>query len=114
MRTAMRGMIRDLGVEITNRRVLQWVEWAYTQTPPRETAFETGMTELIASLEVPSGVKTAPGVKHPKQPKLPTPVVGASMVKAKKRSRAALWLFLLMLVGGGAYAAWYFDLIRYI
>jgi serine/threonine-protein kinase len=113
MRTAMQGMIRDLGVEITNRRVLQWVEWAYTQTPPNDFE-ETGMTELIASLERPSGVKTAPGVKHPKPPKLPTPVVGASLVKAKKRSRAVLWLFLLLLVGGGAYAAWYFDLLAYI
>jgi serine/threonine-protein kinase len=112
MRTAMQGMIRDLGVEITNRRVLQWIEWAFTQQPVEKVKREeSGVNELIESLERPSGIRTSPGIKRPK---LPTPVVGASIIKQKKRSRVLLWLFLLLLLGGGAYAAWYFDLARYI
>lgn len=109
MRTALQGMIRDLGVEITNRRVLQWVEWAYTQTPLPE---ESGVNELIEMLDKPSGIRTEPGIKRPK---LPTPVVGAQMVKRQKRGRTLVWLLVLLaLAAGGAYAAWYLDLARYL
>lgn len=102
LRTAMQGMIRDLGIEITNRRVLQWVEWAFTQKPLEE---KSGVSELIQMLERPSMVKTNPGMKPVKQPKLPTPVVGAKMVKSRRRSRALLWVLIVLLVLAGAGAA---------
>jgi serine/threonine-protein kinase len=109
MRTAMQGMIRDLGVEITSRRVLQWVEWAFTQKPLEE---KSGVSELIALLEKPSKVKTNPGAK---QPKLPTPVKGAPTIKSRRRSRALLWVVLVLLVlAGGAAALWQWGIPGYV
>jgi serine/threonine-protein kinase len=107
LRTAMQGMIRDLGVEITNRRVLQWVEWAFTQKPLEE---KSGVSELIQMLERPSTVKTTPGIKRPK---LPTPVVGGKMVQARRRSRVLGLLILLVLVGAGA-ALWQWGIPGYL
>jgi serine/threonine-protein kinase len=113
LRTAMQGMVRDLGVEITNRRVLQWVEWAFTQKPVEDSR---EVSELIAMLEKPSMIKTNPGAKRPKLPTpVKTPVKGAPTIKTRRRSRWLLWLVLLLaLAGGGAYAAWYYDLVRYL
>jgi eukaryotic-like serine/threonine-protein kinase len=112
LRTAMQGMIRDLGVEITNRRVLQWVEWAYTQKPAEE---QSGVSELIQLLERPSAVKTAPGAKPAKQPKLPTPVSGAHPIKPRHKSHRLLWLLLTLLVLAGAGAAlWQWGIPGYL
>ena len=111
LRTAMQGMIRDLGIEITSRRVLQWVEWAFTQKPLEE---KSGVTELIQLLEKPSVAKTVPGFKSVKQPKLPTPVVGAKMVKARRRSRALLWLLILLVLVGAGAALWQWGIPGYL
>ena len=131
MRVALRNEIRELGIEITDRRVLQWVEWAFSQDPKR--AETSGMNELIELLDdsretlrdkptvnttVPTAVKAPPGsrttsgIRTPtgtKRPKLPTPVVGAQMVKRRRRGRVLVWLLILALLGGGAYAAYYYD-----
>src|SRR6185312_5716196 len=100
MRTAMQGMIRDLGVEITSRRVLQWVEWAFTQKPVEDS---NEVSELIAMLEKPSMIKTNPGARRPK---LPTPVKSAPTIKTRRRSRWLLWLVLLLALAGGGAALW--------
>jgi len=135
MRVALRNEIRELGIEITDRRVLQWVEWAFSQDPKR--AETSGMNELMEMLDepadepskpsvnttVPTSVKAPPalrttqGLRTPpgnKRPKLPTPVVGAQMVKRRRRGRMFVWLLVLLVLGGGGYAAYYYDLIRYV
>jgi eukaryotic-like serine/threonine-protein kinase len=130
MRVALRNEVRDLGIEITDRRVLQWVEWAFSQDPKRPET--SGMNELIELLDdsretlrdkptihttAPTSVKTPPGIRTPtgtKRPKLPTPVVGAQMVKRRRRGRVFLWLLVLAVLAGGAYAAYFFDLLRYV
>ncbi|MBV8757626.1 MAG: serine/threonine protein kinase [Deltaproteobacteria bacterium] len=125
MRVALRNCVRELGIEITDRRVLQWVEWAFSQDPDR--AETSGMNELMDLLDtgeaepsVETSAPTTPGVRAPsgvrtpsgiKRPKLPTPVVGAQMVK-RRRGRRLVWLLLVALLGGGAYAAYYYDLIH--
>ncbi len=127
MRVALRNCVRELGIEITDRRVLQWVEWAFSHDPTAAGRAETsGMNELmdlldtgeenlettaptVPGIRTPSGVRTTSGIKRPK---LPTPVVGAQMVK-RRRGRRFAWLVLLLAVlGGGAYAAYYYDLIH--
>jgi len=127
MRVALRNEIRELGIEITDRRVLQWVEWAFSQDPKR--AETSGMNELMEMLDEPESVNTTlptvkeskpprpPGIRTPtgtKRPKLPTPVVGQQMVKRRRRGRVFVWLLVLALLGGGAYSAYYYDLIRYV
>ena len=129
MRVALRNCIREMGIEVTDRRVLQWVEWAFSHDPTR--AETSGMNELldlldtgeesletssptVPGIKTPPGVRPSPGFRTPsgiKRPKLPTPVVGAQMVKRRRRGRW-LWLLLLALLGGGAYAAYYYDLIH--
>jgi serine/threonine protein kinase len=118
MRVALRNETRELGIEITDRRVLQWVEWAFSQDPKRPET--SGVNALIEMLDAPSVNTTVPTVKESRtptgirRPKLPTPVVGAQMVKRRRRGRIFIWLAVLALLGGGAYAAYYYDLIRYV
>ncbi|HSN29085.1 MAG TPA: serine/threonine-protein kinase, partial [Kofleriaceae bacterium] len=48
MRVALRNCVRELGIEITDRRVLQWVEWAFSHDPTAASRPETsGMNELM-------------------------------------------------------------------
>jgi serine/threonine protein kinase len=53
MRTAITNVVRSHGAAITNQEVIEWVEWAFRQEPPKE---DSGLVRVIASLGEPSRV----------------------------------------------------------
>ena len=101
MRVALRNEIRELGIEITDRRVLQWVEWAFSQDPRR--AETSGMNELIESLDdsretlrdKPSDKQsvntTVPTVKSSKRRRASAPRPAPSARSCRRRSWARRW-----------------------
>jgi serine/threonine protein kinase len=83
MRNALRTEVAELGAQITNKQVMAWVEWAFSQTQAEE---RSGVSELIKLLDQPSKAnitidpdpETAVGLpaytikRRDKQPELPT------------------------------------------
>jgi serine/threonine protein kinase len=53
MRTAITGVAQSIGAQVTNQQVLEWVQWAFEQKPPKE---DTGLVRVIDSLGDPSDV----------------------------------------------------------
>ena len=53
MRTAITNAMEAFGPRVTNQQVLEWVEWAFKQEPPKE---DSGLVRAIDSLDDPSGV----------------------------------------------------------
>jgi serine/threonine protein kinase len=51
LRNALLGEIDERGAHMTNRQVLSWVEWAFSQRAPRDD--RSGVSELIAMLDQP-------------------------------------------------------------
>jgi serine/threonine protein kinase len=116
MRNALRGEIKDLHAHISNRQVLQWVEYAFSQTPENE---RSGVSELISMLDkvsdepmitIEPDPDTAPGrptatiKRRLKQPKLPS---------APSRARVRWWFIaLLLVVAAAAGAVEYFGVDR--
>jgi serine/threonine-protein kinase len=108
VRTALRGEIAERGCAISNRQVMAWVEWAFSQTTREE---RSGVSELIALLDQPKeptiiidpDPDTSPGrpaatiKRRVKQPKLPT---APSRIRGGWRVR--WWLVVLLLLAGGA------------
>jgi len=118
MRTALRGEISELHAHISNRQVLQWVEWAFSQAPEDERHDRSGLSELISMLDKPSepmitiepDPDTAPGrptstlKRRLKQPKLPS---------APSRLRVRWWFIaLLVLAAAAAGVVEYFGVDR--
>jgi serine/threonine-protein kinase len=133
MKTALADVAAELQTVITNQQLVQWCEWAFTQEPPGD---RSELSQLINLLEQPSrpsspstksaGKKRAPSVVRRTEvavgaagrtgkPRLfSTPRVGASIAKrGQPGARRVLWLLLLLtIVGGGAYAAWFYGFIE--
>jgi serine/threonine-protein kinase len=108
MRNALRGEIAELGAHISNRQVLAWVEWAFSQTSRYDE--RSGVSELIAMLDQPSAPmiiidpdpETAPGRpsakihRRTKEPRMPTAATHRGWWRVR------WWLVLLLLLAGGA------------
>ncbi len=111
MRTALINATTELQATVSNDQLAQWVEWAFSQAPPGE---ESELSQLIKILEVPS----RPSGRVPasfdrgtaaKQPSQPVKVVPRPTAPAPPARGWLVALFVLVLLGGGAYAAYYFG-----
>jgi serine/threonine-protein kinase len=112
MRNALRSEIAEIGAQISNRQVIAWVEWAFSQTGVRD---RSGVSELISMLDQPSEpmiiIEPDPETsasrpsarlkRRSKAPKLPT---APSWFRGWWRVR---WWFVLLLVA--AAATWTVD-----
>jgi serine/threonine protein kinase len=112
MRNALLAEISEMRARISDRQVIAWVEWAFSQ---HAVAERSGVSELIAMLEQPSAPmiildpdpETAPGrppvsIKRREQaPRLPS-------LSSRRSPRARWWLIaLLLLVAAAAFAIEY-------
>jgi eukaryotic-like serine/threonine-protein kinase len=117
MKTALADVAEELQTVVTNAQLVQWVEWAFTQEPPDD---RSELSQLITLLEQPSRPSEKSLAKKrdtpaaPRKPRMfSTPRVGASIAKRKQGASRALWLLLLLaIVGGAAYAAWFYGYIE--
>jgi serine/threonine-protein kinase len=132
MKKALADVAADLQTQVTNQQLVQWVEWAFTQTPPGERG---ELSQLIKLLEQPSKVSAEaanggvrptsvdqrtevklgePRERRPLRQRLfSTPRIGAAIAKRRLSGgrRTGTLLLLLLLVAAGAYAAWYHGYI---
>jgi len=113
MRNALRTEVAELGAQITNKQVIAWVEWAFSQTSSEE---RSGVSELIKLLDQPS----KPMIQIPADPDTSG---GRPIVAFKRRdkqpnlpSAPSPWrrwwrwpLLLLLVMALGAAAAWALD-----
>ncbi|HEY5921285.1 MAG TPA: serine/threonine-protein kinase [Kofleriaceae bacterium] len=126
MRTALANVAAEVRNAVSNAQMMEWIQWAFTQTPGTE---RSGVSQLIELLEKPSkpGVhpsksaaaptgKRDPGddrtvPRYPNAPSrrrlFPTPRIGAAMITRHGRGRSVLLWLLLLLVAAGVGAAAY-------
>jgi eukaryotic-like serine/threonine-protein kinase len=133
MKTALADVATKLQTVVSNQQLVEWVEWAFTQEPLDERSDLSQLINLLEQPSRPSGKgpakKRASSVvrrtevavggarddasRKRKERLFSTPQVGASIAKRKHGASRALWLLLLLaIVGGGAYAAWFYGYVE--
>jgi eukaryotic-like serine/threonine-protein kinase len=133
MKKALADVAAKLQTLISNKQLVEWVEWSFTQEPPDD---HSDLSQLINLLEQPShpsgkqpakkrassvvrrtevtvGAAKGDESRKRKERLFSTPQVGASIAKRKQGGGRVLWLLLLLaIVACGAYAAWYYGLVE--
>jgi serine/threonine-protein kinase len=101
--------------QLTHQQLVAWVEWAFSQKvpPPREDSAISALAEIIESREV-KVIAELPAISEAmlqrRRESVAMMPIGEALLARRKPSR--LWLvLLLLLVAGGAVAAWRFGVL---
>jgi serine/threonine protein kinase len=85
MRNAIANAMQAVGPRVTNQQVLEWVEWAFKQEPPKE---DSGLVRVIDSLDEPSAIAPDHGHEPEAEEGDPAPGVGAGPRRPRPGSEA--------------------------
>lgn len=116
MRTALVNASAELQATVSNEQLAQWVEWAFSQVPPGE---RSELSELIRILETPSrpsgrvpqAFDRGTPARQPVTPVKVAPLPPAIPLAPPRRiGKLLATVLVLAVLGGGAYALYYYDL----
>jgi serine/threonine-protein kinase len=127
MRTALANASAELQTTVTNAQLIEWVDWTFTEAPPKR---DSELSQLIEILHSPTRSRSAvveiEALAAPKPaPEVPVAVTAKSEVKERARSpvsvrltkveqrtpsRLRVWLLLALLLSL-VFAVWYYGYV---
>ena len=127
MRTALANASAELQTTVTNAQLIEWVDWTFTQAPPKKDSELSQLIELLHSptrsrsgvvdLEVsitaepdaiaPVPVAPEPAAKVAEKVRVEVP---ARKVVARRPSRLRVWLLFALLLAV-VFATWYYGYV---